>query len=89
MKKLILVPSIVFSAVLLSNCTITTAPTVSNAGYTEYNTGYSGYTVGYMYGAGNDDIGDGTYLGYGGWASSFYAPGYRYGYWPRGYSSRR
>ncbi len=89
MKKRMLAPSILCSVVLLSNCTITTAPPVSNAGYyTEYNTGYSGYTVGYTYGAGNDDIGDGTYLGYGGWASSFYAPGYRYGYWPLAYSRR-
>lgn len=87
MKKLILVPSIVFSAALFSSCTITTSPSVPATGYTEYNTGYTGYTVNYAYGAGNDDIGDGTYVGYGGWASSFYAPGYRYGY--RGYSARR
>lgn len=81
MKKLILSFPIFFLASLLSNCTLTTGP--GPTPYTEYNTGYSGYTVGYMYGAGNDDIGDGTYLGYGGWASSFYSPGYRNG--PRGY----
>lgn len=72
---------IMLSTALLSNCTITTAPT----GYTDFNTGYTGYTVGYSYGTGNDDIGDGTYMGYGGWASSFFAPGYRYGYRPSGF----
>lgn len=80
MKKLMLVIATFFSAALLSNCAITTGPT----GYVENNTGYPGYTVGYIYGTGNDDIGDGTYVGYGGWASSYYAPGYRNG--ARGYS---
>lgn len=82
MKKFILAVHISFLAILLSNCTVTTAsaPTTS---YTDYNTGYTGYTVNYGYGDGNDYMGEGTYVGYGGWASSFYAPGYRYGYHPR------
>lgn len=78
MKKIIIVFSIGFSVMLLGGCTITTAPT----GFTDYNTGYTGYTVNYGYGDGNDNMGDGTYVGYGGWASTFYAPGYRYGYHP-------
>jgi hypothetical protein len=80
MKQYILVLPIMVLALLLVGCTITTGST----GFTDYNTGYTGYTVGYGSYGSSDEVADrsGTYVGYGGWASSFYAPGYRYGYHP-------
>ncbi len=53
------------------------------AQYPDYKN-YTGYTV--VYGPNTADSGFGTYRGYGGWTSSYYAPGYRDGgFWPRSF----
>lgn len=74
MKKIILALGIISSATLLASCTVSSSP------YTPVS---DGYTVGYGYddGAGAFGVGDSgynSYVGYGGWTSSFYSPGYRY-----------
>ena len=74
MKQLFLAWSVIVSTSLLSSCTISSGPYNGTTGYANY----TGYTVGYGY-ADRDDDNAGTYRGYGGWASSYYAPGYQSG----------
>ena len=81
MRNMILGIGLMGSAALLSSC-VTGTSTYSTQ--TTYVPEYNGYTVGYGYN--NGYLGNGYYGGYGGWASSYYAPGYRYGGWSRGYS---
>lgn len=81
MKKLVLALGLVTSATMLSSCTITTSPNSPT---------YNGYTVGYGYDDGVgpygvETVGYDNYVGYGGWASSYYSPGYRANYVPRPY----
>ncbi len=61
-------------AACLGGCTVDTVP---------YGPNFDGYTVGY----GSDDslgnYGYNGYVGYGGWASNYYAPGNRYHGKPR------
>ena len=80
MKKLLLALSVIFSVVVLSGCA-TGGPTTPPQGRTIGYSNYPGYTVGYGYSDRDDDTGVGTYRGYGGWASSYYDPGYRGGFY--------
>ena len=77
MKQLVLALSVISSASLLCSCTISSGPYNGTTGYANY----TGYTVNYGYAGRDDDSGVGTYRGYGGWASSYYAPGYRGGFY--------
>jgi hypothetical protein len=76
MKKIILVTTLAFSAALLSSCTVRTPP----GGPIN-----DGYSVGYGYDDTQGDFGYNNYVGYGGWTSNYYAPGYRYNVLPGTY----
>ena len=73
MKNKSLIFSLIIPVTMLASCAVTTAPPTASP-YTD-NTGYKGYTVDYGYDNGSDVAG--TYRGYGGWASTYYAPGFR------------
>lgn len=75
MKQLVLALSVISSVSMISSCTISSGPYNGTTGYANY----TGYTVNYGYAGRDDNSGVGTYRGYGGWASSYYAPGYREG----------
>ena len=69
---------ILASTALFSSCAVNTTTDFYTPPYAEYSN-YQGYTVVYGYDNGDDAFGHlGSYRGYGGWDSSYYAPGYRH-----------
>ena len=80
MKRAMGMIGITFSVVLLTSCAIDSGPAAQSP-----ESG-SGYTVGYGYSENQISYDNGGYVGYGGWASNYYSPVHRYGYWPSMYN---
>lgn len=80
MRHLLEVIGIAFAVTLLTSCTASTGPATAGPDN-------DGYTVGYGYAQDQVSYGIGDYVGYGGWASNYYSPRNRYGYWPSTYNN--
>jgi hypothetical protein len=68
---------ITLSAALLTSCAVDNDSAIQNP------LSANGYTVGYGYTQNQVSYYTGDYVGYGGWASNYYSPAYRYRHLPR------